>query len=81
MNHLHSPQFHLQIHINSRRIAEDASTWNTFARSVVTHEFGHSLLLPDNPDTTSASIMKHNRNRNTIYLPQTWDRNRVSEIY
>lgn len=69
------------IRINSTRIAADATNFSRFAQSTISHEFGHVLNLVDNPTTTSSSIMKHSRNRNTLYNPTSWDLARVGAHY
>jgi hypothetical protein len=69
------------IKLNSRTIAADASNVTNFIRSTFAHELGHSLSLADNPSTSSASLMKHSRDRNTLYTPQTYDINDVNSFY
>lgn len=61
------------IKINSRTISRDATNFANFSRSTVAHEFGHGFCLIDNPNTTSSSLMKHSRNRNTLYAPTSYD--------
>ncbi len=61
------------IKLNSRRINEEAVNWTNFTRSVTAHEFGHSFCLADDPNTSSSSLMKGSRNRNTLYTPTSYD--------
>lgn len=78
-----NPSRTFSIKVNTKKLSADApaaSYW-TWVRSSATHELGHALSLNDNPGTTSASLMKHSRNRATIYLPQTYDKNEVKAIY
>lgn len=69
------------IKLNARTITRDATNFANFAKSTVTHEFGHIFWLCDNPNTTEKSIMKHDRNRNTMTVPQTFDINNVNAKY
>ena len=69
------------IKINARTISNDATNVTNFAKSTVVHEFGHSFWLCDNPSTSSSSIMKYSRNRNTMTTPQTFDINNVNGKY
>lgn len=69
------------IKINSRTIKSDAKSYSKFARSTLTHEFGHVFWLADNPSTSRASIMKYSRNRNKMVKPQTFDINNVNQKY
>ena len=69
------------IQINSRTINQAASNLSSFIRSVTVHELGHALSLADNPNTTSTSIMKYSRNRNSLVSPTPYDRNNVSARY
>ena len=55
-----------QIEIDSSAMKDES---NNFKQSVVTHELGHIFCLGDNPVTNETSLMKHTRNRNTVYLP------------
>jgi hypothetical protein len=61
------------IRLNSRTISADASNVSNFIRSSFAHELGHGLSLGDNPTTSAPSIMKHSRDRNTLYVPQSYD--------
>lgn len=49
------------------------------ARSAANHEFGHLLGLNDLSSGTA--IMNNNRDRTTIYIPQTDDINGVAAVY
>ncbi|MFM2412056.1 MAG: hypothetical protein RLZZ587_389 [Actinomycetota bacterium] len=69
------------IKLNSRRIGADASNLSNFIKSAFAHEIGHGLSLGDNPTTSSSSLMKHNRDRNTLYLPQSYDIAEVNAYY
>ena len=69
------------IKINARTISNDATNFSNFAKSTVVHEFGHSFWLCDNPSTSSSSIMKYSRDRNSMTTPQTFDINNVNAKY
>lgn len=69
------------IKVNSRTISNDATNFANFAQSTTVHEFGHSLNLCDNPGTSSSSIMKYSRNRNTMTNPQSFDITNVNNYY
>jgi len=69
------------IKLNSRTLAAAAGVFANVSRSTFAHELGHSLSLADNPVTDSASLMKHNRNRNTLYSPTSWDNACVNSVY
>lgn len=69
------------IKLNSRTIGADATNLSNFIKSAFAHELGHSLSLGDNPTTSSSSLMKHSRNRNTLYLPQNYDVAEVNAYY
>ncbi len=49
------------------------------ARSTATHELGHSWGLDDL--TSGTSIMNGNRNRGSLYTPQSIDISRVKSLY
>lgn len=70
-----------RIELNSRTISADATNLSNFIQSVFVHELGHSIWLADNPDTSSASIMKYTRDRNSMTKPQTYDINGVKSKY
>lgn len=65
----------------SRTISNKATNISNFAKSTVTHEFGHVFWLCDNPTTNKSSIMKSSRNRNTMTVPQTFDIDNVNAKY
>jgi hypothetical protein len=72
--------FHIQL--NSRTISGDASNFGNFVTSCFVHELGHGLSLADNPPVAwNASIMRHDRNRNTMTTPQQYDINEVNRFY
>lgn len=49
-------------------------------QSVIVHEFGHAFGLDDNPPE-SPSIMRYDRNRETMITPQQDDVNGVNDFY
>lgn len=69
------------IKINARTIQNQATNYSNFATSTVVHEYGHVYWLCDNPNTTRASIMKYNRDRNSMTTPQSFDINNVNAKY
>jgi hypothetical protein len=69
------------IQINSRTINRDATNFTNWVRSTTAHELGHGFCLDDNPSTTSASLMKHSRDRSTVYVPQTYDWNDINTYF
>jgi hypothetical protein len=70
------------IKVNVRTLSKDGgSHFSDWCYSTTTHEVGHSLSLTDDPHTSSASIMKHNRNRTTSQLPTSYDISEVFRIY
>lgn len=70
------------IKVNTRTLLADAgSNYQAWVTSTVTHEIGHSLSLDDDPNTSSASIMKHSRNRTTSQVPTSYDISEVERIY
>lgn len=69
------------IKVNVRTISKDAVNFKNFARSTVTHELGHIFWLCDNPSTSKSSIMKYDRNRNVMVLPQKFDIDNVNAKY
>lgn len=69
------------IQINARTIADDAADIFNFATSTVAHEFGHVFWLCDDPNTTKPSLMKYNRDRNTMTTPQQFDIDNVNAKY
>lgn len=58
-----------KIEINTSTLGSSTS----FRRSTVTHEIGHLLWLKDNPSTSDYSLMRHDRDREIIYIPQMID--------
>lgn len=70
------------IQVNARRLQEDSgSNMTNWMKSTCAHEVGHSLSLDDNPNTTRASLMKHNRDRGTMIYPQPYDLEEIERIY
>lgn len=72
------------IQINSYTLSRDtasSSQFATWARGTIAHELGHALRLLDNPATTSSSLMKHNRSRNTVVSPTAYDIANVKGCY
>lgn len=69
------------ITLNSRTINRDKNNFKNLVHSVTSHEFGHVFWLADNPTTNSASLMKHNRSRESIRNPQGFDINNVKAKY
>jgi len=75
-----SRYFHIQL--NSRTIARDAGNFANFVTSCFVHELGHGLSLNDDPPVgANSSIMRHDRNRNTMTTPQQYDINDVNNFY
>lgn len=71
-----------RIKMNTRTINKAKPTnYSNYSRSTLVHEFGHVFGLCDNPRTSSPSIMKYNRNRNTMIKPQSFDIKNVNAIY
>ena len=69
------------IKVNTKTIKAKATNYSKFARSTVTHEFGHVFWLADNPNTKKSSIMKYDRDRNTMVKPQQFDIDNVNKKY
>ena len=69
------------IKVNTKTIKAKATKYSKFARSTVTHEFGHVFWLADNPNTKKSSIMKYDRDRNTMVKPQQFDIDNVNKKY
>ncbi len=69
--------------VNAYMITNDApsASGTSWYLSTTTHEFGHSLRLDDNPNTTSASLMKHSRDRATVGSPTAYDVANVKACY
>ena len=68
------------ITLNSNRISSEATNFNHFLRSVTVHELGHVLGLKDNPPVTN-SIMRYDRDRNSMVHPSPYDVTNVSSLY
>ena len=67
-----------EIQINART----CSNSDTTRKSTITHEIGHLLGLNDNPPIgANYSLMNHDRNRDTVYVPQPYDISNVKYIY
>ena len=69
------------IKLNSRTISADATNLSNFIQSVFVHELGHTIWLGDNPNTSSSSIMKYSRNRNSMTKPSSYDISSVNTKY
>jgi len=70
------------IQVNARTLeADSGSNFTAWILSTCTHELGHGLSLNDNPNTSAASLMKHNRNRTTLQKPTSYDVSEVRRIY
>lgn len=69
------------IQINARTIKNAATNFSNFATSTVAHEYGHVYWLCDNPNTSKASLMKYDRDRNTMTKPQQFDIDNVNAKY
>jgi hypothetical protein len=71
-----------KIQVNARTLQRDSgSNFTKWIASTSTHELGHGLSLADNPRNSYPSLMKHNRDRTTIYAPQAYDIREVRSIY
>ena len=70
-----------KIQVNARSLAEKASNLTNWIASTSTHELGHALSLKDNPNTSSASLMKYSRNRSSQIAPSPYDVSEVKRIY
>lgn len=69
------------LNIGSATAHVSVQKYSNFATSTVVHEYGHVYWLCDNPNTTRASIMKYNRDRNSMTTPQSFDINNVNAKY
>lgn len=71
------------ISVNRRTLKTDGgSFYSNYLWSTTAHEFGHALSLDDNPPVSStASLMRHDRNRVTLYEPRPYDISDVNSIY
>lgn len=85
---------YFMIEMNSRTIANSynpncgkSDCWGNYLRSVGVHELGHGLSLTHNPQAIGKppgyylSIMAVPRDRHTIFMPQSYDRQNVTERY
>lgn len=65
------------IYLNDRLLANQS---DNYKQSTLVHELGHALSLADNPPGVQ-SIMRYDRNRNTMIVPQQDDINGVKSFY
>ena len=65
------------IYLNDYNIEKKS---DQYKQSVIVHELGHAFCLDDNPPE-SLSIMRYDRNREIIIIPQTDDINGVNAAY
>ena len=71
-----------KIQVNTYYLKQDAGPrLYEWIMSTTTHELGHSLSLADDPVTTQSSLMKHARNRSTVYKPTAYDIQDVARWY
>ena len=71
-----------KIQINTRTLTANAGcNFENWAKSTIAHEFGHVFWLADNPSTSRASLMKHDRNRANTTVPQAYDVTSISNKY
>ena len=69
------------IQLDSGEITSRATNLSNFITSCFVHELGHSIWLKDNPNTTSSSIMKGSRVRDTMTNPSAYDVANVDSKY
>ena len=74
-----------KIQVNARTLSQSAPSnqyWN-WVLSTSTHELGHGLRHLDNPLSANpnGSLMNHNRNRNTVGSPTSYDVSYVRSCY
>lgn len=69
--------YKFNIYLNNRLLSKKSSNYK---QSTLVHELGHALSLADNPPS-SPSIMRYDRNRNTLITPQKDDINGVKNFY
>ena len=85
LEHSGSSLTRFEIDLNTRSISISPTLTNltNFATSVMAHELGHAIGLPDNPvgTATNGSIMNHARNRNSITVPTNFDVTSVNMLY
>lgn len=74
--------FTISINVYAIQKSVSAAKYQVTLRSTVTHEIGHALSLDDNPPKKpTESIMRHDRNRSTLYLPTAYDKSEVKKAY
>lgn len=64
--------------LNRKELVSESNNWG---QSVLVHEFGHAFCLDDNPSSRNASIMNHDRTRNTLIKPTSNDIAGVNSAY
>ena len=69
------------VELNSGPITTDASNLSNFIQSVLVQYLGTAIWLDEDPVTPYDSIMKNNRNRNTLIAPTQYDVQNVSSKY
>ena len=71
---------HFDVYINLNTLGDKI---DNYRRSTITHEFGHVLGLKDDPPIMdhNDSLMHHNRNRNTVFVPTVFDVQNVRFVY
>lgn len=66
--------YRFEIRINKKTIEEISSDNEAnYYQGSMAHELGHSLGLDDNPETNAATLMRYDRDRETIIGPQLFD--------
>jgi hypothetical protein len=65
------------IYLNDYKLS---NATDNYRQSVIVHELGHAFCLDDNP-AESPSIMRYDRNRETMIVPQQDDIDGVNEYY
>ena len=69
--------YKFNIYLNDRLLKDKS---NNYKQSVLVHELGHALSLADNPPEAQ-SIMRYDRNRNIMIVPQPDDIAGVKKQY
>lgn len=69
--------YKFNIYLNDRLLANQS---DNYKQSTLVHELGHALSLADNPPNVQ-SIMRYDRNRNTMIVPQQDDIDGVKSFY
>ena len=69
--------YKFNIYLNDKLLASKS---DSYKQSTLVHELGHALSLADNPPGV-ISIMRHDRNRNTMIVPQQDDIDGVKKHY